>query len=77
MNNDQHNTAELRNPLFNPYIVERALLTMREITDQLLDVIGSCPTDLFGTQGKASFTLLVDLKINEITDELTLERLNR
>ena len=74
MNNSKIRSVEFRNPLFNPYVVERSLITLREITDQLLTLI---PVKDMGLKGKEAFSQLVDIKINEITDELTLDRLER
>lgn len=75
MNNTQPNNFPFRNPLFNETVVVRALKTIRETVDNVLIVSGSTDIKMFGHKGSEFIRLLVDLKINEITDELTIDRI--
>ncbi len=75
MSNEQDNKIKFRNPLFNPYVVSRSLMTIRETLDSLLTIIETSDRSLLGTKGADFIRLNVDLKINEITDELTIDRL--
>jgi hypothetical protein len=77
MNQTQENPLGFRNPLFRETVVNRALTTIREINDELLGLIDSQNSQIVESNLTTAMKNLIDLKINEITDELTLERLNR
>lgn len=75
MNGQQIYQLGFRKPLFNETVVNRALTTLLEITNNLLDSIDSYDPKMLGLQGSELIRLTVALKVDEITDELTLERL--
>jgi hypothetical protein len=75
MSNEQSNQLNYRNPLFNATVVIRALKTLLESNDMLLDIIENSDHTLLGLKGADFIRLAVALKVDEITDELTLERL--
>lgn len=75
MNYEQLQNTGFRKPLFNETVVNRALTTVLELTNSLLDSIDSYDPKMLGLQGSEIIRLTLALKVNEITDELTLERL--
>lgn len=77
MNYQEIKETGFRKPLFREQVVIRSLMSLRDINDQLLGLVevkNRCneESDLSKVMRN-----LIDLKINEITDELTLERINR
>lgn len=77
MNDTKKNPLGFRNPLFRETVVIRALATIREINDELLGLIDAQNSQIVESNLTTAMKNLIDLKINEITDELTLDRLNR
>lgn len=75
MNTQQIYQLGFRKPLFNETVVNRALSTIIELTDNLLYAMDSFDPKILGLKGSELIRLTVALKVNEITDELTLERL--
>ena len=75
MNNEQITDLNFRNPLMNQTVINRALTTLLESVDMLLDIIECSDPTLLGLKGGEFIRLAVALKVDEITDELTLERL--
>lgn len=75
MNGQQIYQLGFRKPLFNETVVNRALMTILEISNSLLDSIDSYDPKMLGLQGSELIRLTLALKVDEITNELTLERL--